>query len=84
MSFRAFPAATKMIDLAQWRASVGCFNASRGYHSNTACTGHNVQCPSILYCILVVLLVLLCADLDRYGLAMGKIMLVYLLFNLSV
>ena len=28
---------SKMIDLTQWRISIGCFYTSRGYHSNTAC-----------------------------------------------
>ena len=26
-----------MIDLAQWRISIGCFYTSRGYHSNIIC-----------------------------------------------
>ena len=26
-----------MIDVVQWRISIGCFYASRGHHSNTIC-----------------------------------------------
>ena len=53
-----------MIDVIQWRISIGCFCTSRGYHSNTKSTGHhNVRC-SVLCCMLVVLL-LLCGDIEQ-------------------
>ena len=53
-----------MIDLIQWRISIGCFCTTRGYHSKTKCTGrHNVRC-SVLYCILAVLLLLQCGDVE--------------------
>ena len=54
-----------MVDLIQWRISIGCFcaSSSRGYRTKTIRNGrHYVRCGMLCHVILVALLCLLLHD----------------------